>query len=417
MAINALVVRSIHLPTSQKTSRAAQYVRMSTDYQRYSIENQAATIAAYAASHNLTIVRTYSDAGESGLRIKNRTGLTGLLEDVQSGRANFDHILVYDVSRWGRFQDTDESAHYEFICRTAGVKVQYCAEQFDNDGSLMSSIVKNLKRVMAAEYSRELSVKVFAGACRVASLGFRSGASPGYGLSRVLVDEDKYPKAILGKGQRKHLQTDRVVLRPGPQQELEIVKRIFRQFTVEKKSQAEIARQLNLEQVPNHRGRAWSEWMVHYLLQNENYIGNIVYNRKSFRLRQVLRPNPPQLWIRSTGALEPIVDACLFSKAQLRMKEHYVRRSDKQLLDRLTAQLEPGLQRNCQDKKKRSNQTHRPCRAASEIQADKGYDRGPFPTEGFFKSRGMGQDRSQFGIIGHDYSSRHAIGLRDRCQV
>jgi DNA invertase Pin-like site-specific DNA recombinase len=40
--------------------RAAQYVRMSTDLQRYSTENQAATIAAYAARHNLTIVRTYA---------------------------------------------------------------------------------------------------------------------------------------------------------------------------------------------------------------------------------------------------------------------------------------------------------------------------------------------------------------------
>jgi len=41
--------------------RAAQYVRMSTDYQRYSIENQAAVIAAYAQLHKLSIVRTYRD--------------------------------------------------------------------------------------------------------------------------------------------------------------------------------------------------------------------------------------------------------------------------------------------------------------------------------------------------------------------
>ena len=92
----------------------------------------------------------------------------------------------------------------------------YCAEQFDNDGSLMSSIVKNLKRVMAAEYSRELSVKIHVGACRVASLGFRLGATPGYGLRRGLVDENGRPKGMLKKGQRKHLQTDRVVLRHGP---------------------------------------------------------------------------------------------------------------------------------------------------------------------------------------------------------
>jgi DNA invertase Pin-like site-specific DNA recombinase len=91
--------------------RAAQYVRMSTDYQRYSIEDQAVVIATHDEIHKLTIVRTYRDEGESGLKIENRTGLTELIEDVRSDRADFGHILVFDVSRWGRFQDVDESAH------------------------------------------------------------------------------------------------------------------------------------------------------------------------------------------------------------------------------------------------------------------------------------------------------------------
>src|ERR1700716_1522431 len=172
---NALVVQRTRLPQSQTALRAAQYVRMSTDYQRYSIENQAAVIAAYAQLHHLAIVRTYRDEGESGLKLKNRAGLIRLLDDVRSGHADFDHILVYDVSRWGRFQDTDESAHYEFVCKQAGIKVAYCAEQFDNDGTMISSIIKNIKRVMAAEYSRELSVKVHAGAVRLAGLGFKVG--------------------------------------------------------------------------------------------------------------------------------------------------------------------------------------------------------------------------------------------------
>lgn len=80
-----------------------------------------------------------------------------------TGDAGFTRVLVYDVSRWGRFQDADESAHYEFVCRSAGFQVEYCAEQFVNDGSPMSSIVKSIKRVMAGEFSRELSEKVFAG--------------------------------------------------------------------------------------------------------------------------------------------------------------------------------------------------------------------------------------------------------------
>ena len=86
-----------------------------------------------------------------------------MIEDVQAKRADFTTILVYDVSRWGRFQDADESAYYEYICKRAGISVQYCAEQFENDGSPVSTIVKGVKRAMAGEYSRELSVKVFAG--------------------------------------------------------------------------------------------------------------------------------------------------------------------------------------------------------------------------------------------------------------
>ena len=142
-------------------------------------------IAAYAQLHGMSIVRTYRDEGMSGLMIKNRMGLTELIEDVRCGRNDFGHVLVFDVSRWGRFQDVDESAHYEFICRQAGIKVAF-AEQFDNDGSLLSSIVKNIKRVMAAEYSRELSAKVLAGATRLATLGFKMGGTPGHGLQRLL---------------------------------------------------------------------------------------------------------------------------------------------------------------------------------------------------------------------------------------
>src|SRR6266404_9236079 len=207
---NALVVRGNKLPASQRKARAAQYVRMSTDYQRYSIQNQAAAIATFAEQRDLTIVRTYVDEGRSGLRIKGRAGLIELIDDVRSGRADFGHILVYDVSRWGRFQDVDESAHYEFVCKQNGIKVAYCAEQFDNDGSLLSSIVKNLKRVMAAEYSRELSAKVFAGQCRFARLGFKLGGQVGYALRRELVGEKLQPKGILNRGDRNYLLTDHV---------------------------------------------------------------------------------------------------------------------------------------------------------------------------------------------------------------
>src|SRR5688572_32026908 len=169
--------------------KAAEYVRMSTEHQKYSTENQSEIIRRYAEQRGIEIVRTYADEGKSGLRLDGRDALKRLIDDVQSGATDFTTILVYDVSRWGRFQDADESAYYEYICKRAGISVQYCAEQFENDGSPVSTIVKGVKRAMAGEYSRELSAKVFAGQCRLIEHGFRQGGMAGYGLRRQLVDQ------------------------------------------------------------------------------------------------------------------------------------------------------------------------------------------------------------------------------------
>jgi len=116
--------------------KVAQYVRMSTDHQRYSTENQRDAIKKYADTHGMVIVRTYADEGKSGLSLEGRDGLKQLIGDVQSGRAGFQAIVVYDISRWGRFQNIDESASYEYRCQMAGVRIEFCAEQFANDGSI-----------------------------------------------------------------------------------------------------------------------------------------------------------------------------------------------------------------------------------------------------------------------------------------
>ena len=217
-------------PGSEPAFKAAQYVRMSTEHQQYSTENQGDKILEYAARRNIEIVRTYADEGKSGLRIDGRQALQQLIKDVETGNADFQIILVYDVSRWGRFQDADESAYYEYICRRAGIQVAYCAEQFENDGSPVSTIVKGVKRAMAGEYSRELSAKVFAGQCRLIELGFRQGGPAGYGLRRVLIDQSGSVKGELARGEHKSLQTDRVILQPGPDAEVAIVNQIYRWF-------------------------------------------------------------------------------------------------------------------------------------------------------------------------------------------
>src|SRR5580658_6207513 len=156
---------------------AAEYLRGSTDRQEYSTDNQSLVNRAYAATHRMTIVSTYSDEARSGLVVDRREALKQLIKDVETGNIDFQVILVYDVSRWGRFQDPDEAAYYEFICKRAGIRVIYCAELFENDGSPYSALFKAIKRASAAEYSRELSVKVHAGQMRLIKRGFRQGGS------------------------------------------------------------------------------------------------------------------------------------------------------------------------------------------------------------------------------------------------
>lgn len=323
-----------------KLVRAAQYVRMSTEHQKYSTENQADAVAAYAARRGFEVVRTYEDSGKSGLRLDGRLALQGLIEDVRNGRADYKAILVYDVSRWGRFQDADESAYYEFICREAGIAVHYCAEQFENDGSLSATVIKSMKRAMAGEYSRELSAKVFAGQCRLITLGFRQGGPAGFGLRRQLVDECRIPKAELKRGEQKSFQTDRVILTPGPPEEVEIVRRLYRLFVLQRRSESEIAAMLNNEGITTDLERPWTRATVHQVLTNEKYIGNNVYNRRSFKLKAKRIVNAPEIWVRKEGAFASIVDADFFDAAQRIIQERSIRYSDDELLGQLSALLQ-----------------------------------------------------------------------------
>lgn len=321
-------------------ARAAQYVRMSTEHQKYSTENQADAISQYAERRGMTIVRTYADQGKSGLSLNGRDALKQLIDDVQNGDANFSTILVYDVSRWGRFQDADESAYYEYICKRAGIAVQYCAEQFENDGSPVSTIVKGVKRAMAGEYSRELSAKVFAGQCRLIEKGFRQGGPPGYGLRRRLVDQNGVPKGELSRGEQKSIQTDRIVLVPGPPQEVEIVQWIYRSFVDEGKPEREIAANLNEQGILTDLDRPWTRGTVHQILINEKYIGANVWNRASFKLKRKRVHNSPDMWIRADDAFEPVVDRSIFEAAQTIIRGRSWRISKEEMLEGLQHLLE-----------------------------------------------------------------------------
>jgi DNA invertase Pin-like site-specific DNA recombinase len=322
-------------PEKPPVIRAAAYVRMSTEHQQYSTSNQMDTIREYAARRNMEIVIIYSDEGKSGLNIQGRGELARMISDVQTKQAQYKCILVYDISRWGRFQDADESAHYEYTCRKAGIAVHYCAEQFENDGTPSSTIIKTVKRAMAGEYSRELSSKVFQGACRLIQLGFKQGGTAGFGLRRMLVDHTGQQKGQLKMGEHKSIQTDRVILVPGPEEEIATVRWMYEAFVKEGQTEGAIAKTLNERGILTDFSRPWTRGTVHEVLTNEKYLGNNVYHRTSCKLKQKHIENPPEKWVRADNAFIGIVDSTLFLAAQGIILTRSRKWSDEEMLEKL----------------------------------------------------------------------------------
>jgi hypothetical protein len=197
-------------------------------------------------------------------------------------------------------------------------------------------IIKSLKRSMAAEYSRELSAKVVAGHRRVASaLGFRNGGIPGYGLRRLLVNSERTPKQFLAAGERKSLATDRVILVPGLQQEVQCVREIYRMFIDQRLSTAEIAAALNGRGIPFLNGREWYQVGVYRLLTHPKYCGSHVFGQRSQILQGPNVSMPRNTWCVVPNAFEPIISRERFDDAQRIIHSRTFFKTNDRVLDAL----------------------------------------------------------------------------------
>jgi DNA invertase Pin-like site-specific DNA recombinase len=313
----------------------AQYVRMSTDHQKYSIANQEDRIARYAADHGMVVLRTYQDSGKSGVTIRGRKGLQELVRDVHAEGCPFKFILVFDVSRWGRFQDTDESAFYEYVCKRAGAPVLYCEEAFTDYDGPMTTVIKSIKRAMAAEFSRELGAKVFAGQKRQLLNGYWQGGGAKYGTRRQLVSDGGANKGALSRGDRKSLQADHVILVPGDPAEVRIVRDVFRWFVIDRLNEGAIALRLNRAGKKTQQGRVWCNMSVRRVVNSEIYVGTMVWNKTSCRLGAKRTCNTCDKWIRAPMKGQPLVRREMYDAAQKIIASRRKKFSEASMLENL----------------------------------------------------------------------------------
>tara|TARA_R110000787_G_scaffold47687_1_gene115346 strand:+ start:1514 stop:2803 length:1290 start_codon:yes stop_codon:yes gene_type:complete len=307
---------------------------MSTELQKYSLANQSAAIREYADANGFEVVRSFEDAGVSGVTTKKRVGLATMLSEIVSGSADFEAVLVLDMTRWGRYQEPDESAHYDFMCRQAGVPIHYCGENFGNDVS--SPIMKQIKRVMAGEYSRELSVKVRRGKRRMAEAGFAQGGGCPYGLQRREYTADGHPGRPLERGQRKSNPGYTVRFEKGVPEEVSTVLQIFRYYVRERLDAGLIASRLNREGSTWHDGSSWTNERVRKILICDLLIGVLAYAKTVRVLGHDAVEIPRTQW-KFASAGEPVVPLALFNAAQRRRASLLgsCGRTDGELLDDL----------------------------------------------------------------------------------
>jgi len=255
---------------------------------------------------------------------------------VENGKEEFDYILVLDVSRWGRFQDTDLSAYYTGLCLQHGKQVVFTTIGFPKQDDIFHGLRLSVERYRAAAYSRDLSGKVWKGIARIAADGYWAGALPPYGMQRLLLDEKRNPVRILEDGEQKAIHNQRVVLTPASDERVSVVRDVFDRFVNQGMTPAAIKRNLNKKRVPSPHGAKWSDRMVHLILRDEVYTGTMIWNRSSTKMRSARRANPPCEWIRSEGAFQPVISAEIFQKAQAlfqaRQKEREERQSKQHLL-------------------------------------------------------------------------------------
>jgi DNA invertase Pin-like site-specific DNA recombinase len=316
--------------------RAVAYYRHSAEIgQENSVEIQQDNIVAFARKYDIEIIHEFADRGKSGLNAEGRPAFNEMMEWVKT-RKDFELILVLDVSRWGRFQDTDLSAHYESICTQNNKQVVFTNIGFGNDEDrLINTLRKNIDRYQSAEYVRKLSKNVFEGAVKVARQGYRPGGPPPYAFHRMMLDEKKEPDRILQPGQRKAIQNGRVILVPGEVDHVKIVQEIFVLLVEKGMDERQIAGLLNSRGVPSPGGVRWSDGSVRHILTNQQYAGCVVYNKTRQRMKAKARRNPREQWIVTPESYEQVVPPELFQRAQ----EIFERRKQRYAPEHMLANL------------------------------------------------------------------------------
>ncbi|MEL6280949.1 MAG: recombinase family protein, partial [Pseudomonadota bacterium] len=283
--------------------RVAVYARYSSDQQSaHSIEDQFRLCREEIARRGGQVVETYADYAISGGSLRNRPGIQELLADARN--SGFDLVVAEALDRLSRDQE-DIAAIFKRL-RHFEIGLSTLAE------GEISELHVGLKGTMNALFLKDLAQKTWRGQRgRVEHGCAGGGASYGYRVVRRLL-ADGTPV----RGERE-VDAD----------EAAIVQRIFEEYASGLTARR-IAAGLNAETIPGPRGGLWNASTINGsrqrrngILNNELYVGRLVWNRQRFLKdpetgRRVSRPNPEGEWVIVNTPELRVIDDELWERVQ-----------------------------------------------------------------------------------------------------
>ena len=238
-----------------KLTPAFAYIRMSTDEQENSPEQQRREIIQYAKARGYRITRWYEDLGISGDRTDKRVGFQRMINDAAGGGA--DAILCWDQDRFGRF-DMIEAGYWIEPLRKAGVFLDTCTDGVVDWSDMASRLTYSVKQEAKHDLCKSISRNVTRVFEQYAKDGKWAAAAPPYGY-------------VIGPDRRLHKAAPDVVAN---------VRSIFQRYADGYTPRA-IVNWLRESGIDSPRGRGWTTQQIREIIANERYLGRAIYNQRS----------------------------------------------------------------------------------------------------------------------------------------
>lgn len=236
--------------SAEDVLRVAAYCRVSTDSEDQ-VNSFMAQMHYYYSfiqqSENMELVDVYADEGITGTSVAKRDDFNRMIKDCKLGK--IDRIYVKSVSRFAR--NALDCLEYIRLLKEYGVSVY-----FENDGidtqTLNSELILYIKGAFAQAESM-------------------SGSKRVQTANRMRAENGDYVFMAAPFGYR----IEDNVLIPIPEQ-ISVVKRIFEEYLAGNGA-GKIAVQLNAD--PDVPGKPWGKERVRYILSNEKYVGDSLFQK------------------------------------------------------------------------------------------------------------------------------------------